>query len=106
MTETESVAWTRLEMLGMLCACEPPFSFGDAGRGAEAGVWFGELPCVGCGGVNARGVLLLPLPGTGAGFMMRGSMIGADWRARWAIWAACCSASNRACATRGLGWGA
>jgi len=35
MTETESVAWTRAEMLGMLCACEEaPF--------ACFGVPFGE----------------------------------------------------------------
>jgi len=40
-TETESVAWTKLEMLGMLWACDVPFAFGvplgDA-RPVEVGV--------------------------------------------------------------------
>jgi hypothetical protein len=44
-TDTEFSAWTRLEMLGILCACDDavPFSFGDAGLGADDGVLFCEL---------------------------------------------------------------
>jgi hypothetical protein len=57
-TETESVACTKLEMLGMLWACDVPFAFG-APLGEARPVEVGVLSCswdLVCGGVDVLGV--------------------------------------------------